>query len=53
MSLRNVQATRKPKGNGVQTAKCIKESEVWVQDYIMQTLGEVTECKLHNSLVAC
>ena len=26
------------KGNGVQTAKCIVEGEVWIQDYKIQTL---------------
>jgi len=43
------------KENGVQTAKCIVEGEVWRQDYKMQTLvypkyrgldGEATECRL-------
>ena len=49
-SLKNDQATRlffifyflfrksKLKENGVQTAKCIVEGEVWRQDYKMQTL---------------
>ena len=43
--LKNNQATRlfffrtpKLKENGVQTAKCIVEGEIWKQDYKMQTL---------------
>ena len=43
--LKNNQATRlfffwtpKLKENGVRTAKCIVEGEIWKQDYKMQTL---------------
>ena len=53
------------KENGVQTAKCIVEGEVWGQDLqnadncvskepkYRSLDGEANECRLFNTVVAC